>query len=100
MMNEIADDRRRVVCAAIKGFSVARGEILITGSRHFDSVMRAIIEHLGLSGLPNTWKQGFIDQWGEYMSREEAFKVALAAGQIRQKTGNPDSKELFSEDLY
>lgn len=30
----------------------------------------------------------------------EAYEAAKASGQIRQKTGNPDSKELFSEDLY
>jgi hypothetical protein len=45
-------------------------------------------------------EQGFIDQWGKFMGREEAFDVATAAGQIRHKSGNPDSKELFSEDLY
>lgn len=92
--------QRRVVCAAIKGYSVARGEILITGARHFDQIMHRIIEQLGLSGLPNTWEQGFIDEQGKFMTREEAFEVATAAGQICHKTGNPDSKELFSEDLY
>ena len=45
--------------------------------------------------------QGFIDQWGEYFTREEALVIATHAGQInkvRPKSGPAD--ELFSEDLY
>jgi len=39
--------------------------------------------------------QGFIDNFGIYMNREEAEKVAFKAGQIGEKTNI-----LVSEDLY
>jgi hypothetical protein len=43
--------------------------------------------------------QGFIDQFGDFMTREEARKVALDAGQVRRRVGG-DSERLFSENLY
>jgi hypothetical protein len=89
--------QRRVVCAAIK-----KNNVLITGPRHFDAVMHTTINQMidGMADHLGDAKQGFVDQKGIFMDREEAFLVATAAGQIRQKTGNPNSKELFSEDLY
>jgi hypothetical protein len=45
--------------------------------------------------------QGFIDQYGVFMDRKEAYAVASAAGQIntRRPKGYPEYM-LFSEDLY
>lgn len=93
---QVTADRsqRRVVCAAIRD-TLGR---IITSARHYDPLMHELIPWVG-----GDWKlaeQGFIDQWGKFMTREEAFEVATAGGQILKKTGNPDSKELFSEDLY
>ncbi|GAB1720891.1 MAG: hypothetical protein NTAFB09_26220 [Nitrosospira sp.] len=80
---------RMVVCAAI----LVKGSIYI-GPRHFDQTM---IRHMvSLGEIP---EQGFIDQWGVFMTREEAWKVAEAAGQIKYRVGG-DGKELFSENLY
>lgn len=91
--------QRRVVCAALYDSEL---DMSICGPRHCDMTMHYII-----CAMPNDirdqlrrGKQGFVDQWGKFMTREEAFEVATAAGQIIEKTGNPDSKELFSEDLY
>ena len=45
--------------------------------------------------------QGFVDQHGIFMDREEALQIAKKAGQLnvdRIKTWPDD--ELFSEDLY
>lgn len=59
---------------------------LIVGNRHFCPIMRMTIEMLGLSGEQlqqnhdMRTEQGFVDQWGVYMSREEAWCVAEAAG--------------------
>jgi len=93
--------QRRVVCSACR---YPNGYTLI-GPRHFDPTMIKQMENYlqlnpDLVFQGGTEEQGFIDQFGVFMDRQEAFQVATAAGQILQKTGNPDSTELFSEDLY
>lgn len=47
-------------------------------------------------------EQGFIDQWGIFLNRQEAWKVAKAAGQILYRCGGDDSDggTLYSENLY
>jgi hypothetical protein len=47
----------------------------------------------------NRAEQGFVDQRGEYLTREEAFEVASKAGQIIRRCGG-DEGRLFSENLY
>lgn len=42
--------------------------------------------------------QGFYTSNGRFVSRETAYKIAKAAGQIRYITGG--SGTLYSEDLY
>jgi hypothetical protein len=47
--------------------------------------------------------QGFVDQHGVYMTREEAYQVAGAAGQIvyPEACGDGlDGPKLYSEGLY
>lgn len=84
---------RRVVCAAI------RNEVydVICGPRHWDSVMRAQV-----SCSVGSWsraEQGFVDQHGDFLTREEAWVIAEAAGQIIRRCGG-DGVRLFSENLY
>jgi hypothetical protein len=43
--------------------------------------------------------QGFIDQRGNYLSREEALVIAKEQNQILRRCGG-DHRELFSENLY
>lgn len=88
---------RMVVCAAIKHQCTYD---LIVGPRHFDATMACWIERSGMDW--HRAEQGFIDQHGEFLSRQEAWKVADAAGQIRRRVGSdgPDGKGLFSENLY
>lgn len=84
---------RRVVCAAIKNTS---GNI-VCSARHFDKLM---IQQMGNNKA--SWvisEQGFIDQYGVFMTREEAWLVANEAGQIIRRCGGDDSK-LYSENLY
>lgn len=60
-----------------------RGVILVDGKR------------------PSEWmsaEQGFIDQDGKFCSRQKAWKIAEAAGQIRNQSWTKGT--LFSEDLY
>lgn len=82
---------RRVVCAANRRKSDG---LIICGARHWDKVMRA----QGGCNFGN-WDQGFIDQFGDWMTREEAWVVAVEQGQIRRQVDG-DTKRLFSEHLY
>lgn len=88
---------RRVVCAACRS-----GELIIAGARHFDSVMHRQIAAIDPEKRPRHWEQGFIDQFGVFMNRQEAMQVALAAGQpvdIERGCGG-DKTTLYSEGLY
>lgn len=62
------------------------GGHLIVGNRHFCPLMHMQIDLLGLRDSQHDigTDQGFVDQWGIYMSREEAWVVAKNAGQIRE----------------
>lgn len=44
-------------------------------------------------------EQGFIDQYGQWMTREEAWLIAEAAGQIKYAAEHSKGT-LYSEDLY
>lgn len=90
---------QRVVCAAIRG---ADGN-LIAGPRHYDLVMYAAIQY---SADPGNFKhrsgddQGFINQHGVYLTRQQAFEVANAAGQIIEGAVPHHGGRLYSEMLY
>lgn len=93
---------RRVVCAAVQ-----LGPYIVLGARHYYMLMRAYIDQIGedwydLKSRAYEEKQGFIDQHGEFLSREEAWNVAKAAGQIVQEVGGNDLNggTLYSENLY
>lgn len=96
-----AQKPRRVVCAANR-----HGGYLLIGARHWDAQMRAqaqnVPEHI--HPFHADWEQGFIDQYEKFMTREEAWLVAEAAGQIRYRCGGDMSSEgvgkLYSENLY
>jgi len=88
-----------IVCAACKV-----EDITFAGARHFDKIMLSQINALNdESRFAARAEQGFIDQYGTFHNRQEAFKIAEEAGQInvrRPKSGNPDEPTLYSEDLY
>jgi hypothetical protein len=94
---------RRVVCAANRypdGF-------IVCGARHYDMIMHQQIKEAGRSRLDGydpggKIEQGFIDQYGTFLTRLQAWDIAEAAGQIVRRCGNdgPDGHGLFSENLY
>ena len=93
---------RRVVCAAIRA---ADGSLLL-GIRHYSEDMHRQIEQRA-DGHKFTHRhdedQGFVDQHGVFMSREEAFNVAARAGQIKypEHCGEGlDGLKLYPEGLY
>lgn len=85
----------RVVCAALKD---TNGRI-VTGARHFDGVM---MEQIKRGPAVDDWRgaeQGFIDQKGNFLTREEAHEIASRHRQILRRVGS-DEMSLFSENLY
>ena len=87
----------RIVCAANR---LSNG-MLIVGARHYDSVMHATIKALKAAGVnvDKDCEQGFIDQFGNFYTREEAWDIALANNQIIRRVGG-DGCKLYSENLY
>lgn len=78
---------KRIKCAAIQ----QDGKIY-EGWAHF----RIIIDMVEVQGIkpPITGLQGFVTEDGEFVTREEAAKIAFEAGQVRRQ-----HSKLFSEDL-
>lgn len=91
-------NQRRVVCAACK---LADGSLVI-GARHMDGIMTATAARIGKGFMHAKDAQGFIDQRGVFMTRQQAWKVAEEAGQILHRCGGDtiDGGYLFSENLY
>lgn len=93
---------RRVVCAAIRA---ADGELLL-GIRHYSRDMHRQIE-ARRDGEKFVRRhdedQGFVDQYGQWLDRYEAYIVADAARQIAfpEHCGEGiDGPKLYSEGLY
>jgi hypothetical protein len=90
-----------IVCAAIKS-----GGDIIAGPRHYDSIMhhqiRLSTKHLIPEDARKAWvaaEQGFIDQFGKFYTRQEAWDVAESNGQIKYNLAIQDGV-LYSEHLY
>lgn len=79
------------------------GQVMLCGFRH-----DAILEQLRLLlprakaaayGHQGHHRQGFLSSTGRFLSRGEAYTVAVAAGQIKAGAGYVPGA-LFSEDLW
>ena len=96
--------QRVIVCAANRFKLKDGGELVIPGTRHYSKDMALVLDQMRdkvVSEQVYGDDQGFLDQWGNYLTRKEALIVATHAGQIntrRVKSGPADT--LFSEDLY
>jgi len=83
----------RIVCAAIKN----RGGSIICGPRHFDKIMYGQI-----GSNTDEWRtaeQGFVDQYGQFYDRTEAWIIANGQNQILHNFPCMPNT-LFSEHLY
>ena len=102
----------RIVCAAnhyyFKTLINRDDDFLIIGPRHNDFTMinqRNVYEvYLNDKGIlieDANVKQGFIDQFGDFYDRQEAWKIAEVNGQIfRRVGGDTNGGTLYSENLY
>ena len=91
--------QQRVVCAAIKTHI---GQILCS-PRHTDQILVSVIMSSGYSGLQfRPSAQGFVDNFGKFLSRTEAWEVATVADQILYRVGGDEMNggTLYSENLY
>jgi hypothetical protein len=82
----------RIVAAAVR---YDTGEVIVS-ARHFDRLMSEQIKSLGIDTKKH--EQGFIDKFGNFHSREDAYKIAKFADQIIRDHHIED--KLFSEHLY
>lgn len=96
--------QRRIVSAANRFTDKDTGEVIVIASaRHYSPVMSNLIKYMAKKGI-NLSKahgddQGFIDQFDDYHTREEALVIAQWANQLPYEKCSP-LDELFSEDLY
>jgi hypothetical protein len=93
----------RIICAANKLRLENGAIIVIAGARHWDKGMHEIADAL-FHQLERELEQGFIDQFNNFYTREEAWIIAEVNGQIVRRVGG-DTKldgtgRLFSENLY
>jgi len=90
----IVKPQQIVVCAANR-----KDGIIFCGARHCDSVMRSQANMMQGMKLTNC-EQGFIDQFGDFLTREEALKIVITNGQPFNAERNGSTTKLFSEGLY
>lgn len=88
---------RRIVCAANK-----HGYVVIPSARHWDTNMHNLARRIDPDYKDYEWEQGFINTWGEFLTRQEAWKVAEYNNQIVHRVGSDraDGGTLYSENLY
>ena len=83
---------QRIVCAANRNMIT---QSIVIGVHHWDGLIRQQIWEKYYSD----YEQGFIDNRGDFLTREEAFVVAEREGQIIRRVGG-DEGCLYSENLY
>ena len=85
----------RIVCAAV----LYTDGVLLVGPRHFDAVMHKQYAGFGCHLSEAECAQGFLDQYGQFHTREQAWVIAERNGQIIRDHDKTPGR-LFSENLY
>ena len=80
-----------IVCAAVR----IAGKVL-PSVRHWDAFTRDLARSTGATGKE---EQGFLDNRGQFLTRQEAWVVAEAAGQIKYDH-NKCPGTLYTEHMY
>lgn len=92
----------RIICAANKLLFADGNIVIVAGARHWDKIMHNMVGMVNQDFME--LEQGFIDQYGNYYNREEAWIIAETNGQIVRRVGGDTTLagagRLFSENLY
>ena len=93
----LVPQKRKIIAAANR---LSDTGVLLVGARHWDMVMHRQYEAIKGAGCPchsANEEQGFIDQFGQFLNRKEAYEIAH---KNEQELVGEDWGELFSENLY
>jgi len=93
------EESRVVVCAATQLIFSDNTSLIVASPRHWDKTAHSIVDRLKDTPTIDDETQGFIDQYGVFMTRQEAHVIATRKNQIVRRCGGDDHK-LFSENLY
>ena len=98
--------QRRIVCAAVK-YGEGKDALVVCAPRHHDPRMNHTLGKLREDKLfdfevAGRAEQGFVDQFGLFLNRTEAWHIAVAANQITDRCPKDrwDDETLYSEWLY
>jgi hypothetical protein len=82
-------------------------DFIVCGPRHHDKSMHTILSQIDDTLNDVRWEQGFVNTWGEFLTREEAWEVACENNQIFRLCGSQTKEDigktgvkLYSENLY
>lgn len=91
-----------IVCAATKFiFNDEIEPVIICSPRHWDITMHKLYQILDeyVLAIKTDEVQGFVDQFGVFYDRKDAYRIALENNQIVRTVGG-DNGVLYSENLY
>ncbi len=94
---------RHIVCAACVINLTDGEEHVIAGVRHWDGIMHGQYDVLVKAGVADEIKhrkQGFLDQYGQYVDRRTAMVICKTNDQKIDMERNSHETDLFSEGLY
>lgn len=96
---------QKVIAAACK-IVVDGNEVILCGVRHFDPVMNSQIKAIKesaieIDGNKDPYNQGFVDQYGNFLTRKEAMDIVKQNGQPfdYERNGSQDDI-LYSEGVW
>ena len=90
--------QQRIICAAMRCRKTGK---VICSVRHWDEFCRMAFDTKD-QAIDFDDEQGFVDNRYTFLTREEAWQVALEAGQIIRRVGGDtmNGGTLYSENLY
>lgn len=92
--SEQAFPQEEIACAANRYESI--GVLALPAPARHHHVMWTYLMIMGVQD--HSAEQGFLTTAGRFVGRVEGLRIAMEAGQVETKHGNPD--ELYSEDMW
>ena len=80
--------------------AIRKDGVIYTGYRHHLIGQDMLKQGVCSRPFPGGEDQAFVTNLGRWVSREEALKIALNAGQLNIKNKHGSLTQLFSEDLW